>query len=169
MGSRIACHFANIGVQVLLLDIAPRELLSAEEQKGLTLDAPAVRNRLVNSALQSAIAANPSPLYRKADARLIKTGNLDDDLKDIAGCDWTIEVVVERLDIKKSLYERVEQFRRPGTLITSNTSGIPDSPAGRRALGGFPAALRRHALLQPTALPQAAGDYSDARHAAGCD
>ncbi|MBG8553307.1 3-hydroxyacyl-CoA dehydrogenase/enoyl-CoA hydratase family protein [Hymenobacter guriensis] len=125
MGSRIACHFANIGVQVLLLDIAPKELLPAEEAKGLKLDNPAVKNRIVNSSLQAAVAANPSPLYRKADAARIKTGNFDDNLKDIAGCDWTIEVVVERLDIKKSLFERVEQFRKPGTLITSNTSGIP--------------------------------------------
>ena len=125
MGSRIACHFANIGVQVLLLDIAPKELLPDEEKKGLKLEAPAVRNRIVNAALQAAIVANPSPLYRKADASRIKTGNFDDNLKDIAGCDWTIEVVVERLDIKKSLFERVEQFRKKGTLITSNTSGIP--------------------------------------------
>jgi 3-hydroxyacyl-CoA dehydrogenase len=125
MGSRIACHFANIGVQVLLLDIAPKELLPAEEAKGLKLDNPAVKNRIVNASLQAAVAANPSPLYRKADAARIKTGNFDDNLKDIAGCDWTIEVVVERLDIKKSLFERVEQFRKPGTLITSNTSGIP--------------------------------------------
>ncbi|MDO7876872.1 3-hydroxyacyl-CoA dehydrogenase/enoyl-CoA hydratase family protein [Hymenobacter sp. ASUV-10] len=125
MGSRIACHFANIGVQVLLLDIAPRELLPDEEKKGLKLETPAVRNRIVNNALQAAIVSNPSPLYRKADARLIKTGNFDDNLKDIAGCDWTIEVVVERLDIKKSIYEKVEQFRKKGTLITSNTSGIP--------------------------------------------
>ncbi|MCC2546147.1 enoyl-CoA hydratase/isomerase family protein [Hymenobacter sp. BT175] len=125
MGSRIACHFANIGVQVLLLDIAPRELLPDEEKKGLKLDSPAVKNRIVNSSLQAAVASNPSPLYRKADAVRIKTGNFDDNLKEIAGCDWTIEVVVERLDIKKSLFDRVEQFRKPGTLITSNTSGIP--------------------------------------------
>ncbi|AII51536.1 3-hydroxyacyl-CoA dehydrogenase/enoyl-CoA hydratase family protein [Hymenobacter sp. APR13] len=125
MGSRIACHFANIGVQVLLLDIAPKELLPAEEAKGLKLDNPAVKNRIVNASLQAAVAANPSPLYRKADAARIKTGNFDDNLKDITGCDWTIEVVVERLDIKKSLFERVEQYRKPGTLITSNTSGIP--------------------------------------------
>ena len=125
MGSRIACHFANIGVQVLLLDIAPKELLPDEEKKGLKLDSPAVKNRIVNAALQAAIVANPSPLYRKADASRIKTGNFDDNLKEITGCDWTIEVVIERLDIKKSLYERVEQFRKPGTLITSNTSGIP--------------------------------------------
>ena len=125
MGSRIACHFANIGVQVLLLDIAPRELTADEEKKGLQLDAPAVRNRLVNAALAAAVASNPAPLYRKADASRIKTGNFDDNLPEIASCDWTIEVVVERLDIKKSLYERVEQFRKPGTLLTSNTSGIP--------------------------------------------
>ena len=125
MGSRIACHFANIGVQVLLLDIVPKELLPEEEKKGLKLDAPAVRNRIVNAALQAAVTSNPAPLYRKGDASRIKTGNFDDNLKDIAGCDWTIEVIVERLDIKKSLYERIEQFRRKGTLITSNTSGIP--------------------------------------------
>jgi len=125
MGSRIACHFANIGVQVLLLDIAPKELMADEEKKGLKLDAPAVRNRIVNSALQAAVVANPSPLYRKSEVNRIKTGNFDDNLKDIATCDWVIEVVVERLDIKKSLYERVEQFRKKGTLITSNTSGIP--------------------------------------------
>jgi len=125
MGSRIACHFANIGVPVLLLDIAPKELTADEEKKGLKLDAPAVRNRIVNSALQAAVVANPSPLYRKSEASRIKTGNFDDNLKEIAFCDWVIEVVVERLDIKKSLYERVEQFRKKGTLITSNTSGIP--------------------------------------------
>ncbi|MFD1873205.1 3-hydroxyacyl-CoA dehydrogenase/enoyl-CoA hydratase family protein [Hymenobacter bucti] len=125
MGSRIACHFANVGVQVLLLDIAPKELTADEEKKGLKLDAPTVRNRIVNSALQAAVAANPSPLYRKSEVSRIKTGNFDDNLKEIASCDWVIEVVVERLDIKKSLYERVEQFRKKGTLITSNTSGIP--------------------------------------------
>ncbi len=125
MGSRIACHFANIGAQVLLLDIVPRELTPEEEAKGLTLENPAVRNRIVNASLQAAVAANPSPLYRKQDAARIKTGNFDDNLKDIATCDWTIEVVVERLDIKQSLYEKVEKVRKPGTLITSNTSGIP--------------------------------------------
>lgn len=99
MGSRIACHFANIGVPVLLLDIAPKDLTADEEKKGLKLDAPAVRNRIVNSALQAAVAANPSPLYRKSEVSRIKTGNFDDNLKEIATCDWVIEVVVERLDI----------------------------------------------------------------------
>jgi len=125
MGSRIACHFANIGVQVLLLDIVPKELTPDEEKKGLTPESKAVRNRLVDGHLQAAINANPSPLYRKSDARLIKTGNFDDNMKDIATADWTIEVVVENLKIKKLVYEQVEQHRKPGTLISSNTSGIP--------------------------------------------
>ncbi len=125
MGSRIALHFANIGVPVLLLDMVPRELLPDEEKKGLTLAAPAVRNRLVNGALQAALASNPSPVYRKADARRVTTGNFDDNLNDLATCDWVIEVVVERLDLKRALYEKVEKVRRPGSLITSNTSGIP--------------------------------------------
>ncbi|WP_162428430.1 3-hydroxyacyl-CoA dehydrogenase/enoyl-CoA hydratase family protein [Pontibacter pudoricolor] len=125
MGSRIACHFANIGVQVLLLDIVPKELTPDEEKKGLTLENKAVRNRIVNSSLQAALASNPSPIYRKADARLIQTGNFEDNMKDIATADWTIEVVVENLKIKKIVYDQVEQHRKPGTLITSNTSGIP--------------------------------------------
>ncbi|MHA6249782.1 3-hydroxyacyl-CoA dehydrogenase/enoyl-CoA hydratase family protein [Pontibacter sp. CAU 1760] len=125
MGSRIACHFANIGVQVLLLDIVPKELTPEEEKKGQTLESKAVRNRVVNSHLQAAIKSNPSPLYRKEDARLIQTGNFDDNMKDIATADWTIEVVVENLKIKKIVYDQVEQHRKPGTLISSNTSGIP--------------------------------------------
>ncbi|WP_343562139.1 3-hydroxyacyl-CoA dehydrogenase NAD-binding domain-containing protein [Sphingobacterium sp.] len=125
MGSRIACHFANIGVEVLLLDIVPRELLPAEEAKGLTLESKAVRDRIVNSSLETALKSNPSPIYSKSFVKRIKTGNFDDNLQDIAQVDWIIEVVVERLDIKKSVFDRVEQFRKPGTLITSNTSGIP--------------------------------------------
>jgi 3-hydroxyacyl-CoA dehydrogenase len=125
MGSRIACHFANIGVQVLLLDIVPRELNEKETAKGLSLEHPAVRNRIVNDSLQAAIKSNPSPIYQKSVIKYIETGNFDDDLSRIAECDWVMEVVVERLDIKQSLFERVEQFRKPGTLITSNTSGIP--------------------------------------------
>ncbi|MBD0332768.1 MAG: 3-hydroxyacyl-CoA dehydrogenase family protein, partial [Chitinophagaceae bacterium] len=117
MGSRIACHFAGIGVQVLLLDIIPNEAKESDNK--------ALRNKLVNDALQAAVKSNPSPAYHKGVVKRITTGNFDDDLKDIATYDWTIEVVVERLDIKRSLYEKVEQFRKPGTLITSNTSGIP--------------------------------------------
>ena len=117
MGSRIACHFAGVGVQVLLLDMVPKE---ATESTKL-----AERNKLVNDALTAAIKSNPSPVYTKDVTKKISTGNFDDNMKEIAGCDWIIEVVVERLDIKKLIYDKVEQFRKPGTLITSNTSGIP--------------------------------------------
>ncbi|WP_343668515.1 3-hydroxyacyl-CoA dehydrogenase NAD-binding domain-containing protein [Chitinophaga sp.] len=125
MGSRIAAHFAGIGVQVLLLDIAPKELTDAEKAKGLTLESKAVKNRIVNDALQSTLKSNPSPVYTKEVVQLIRTGNFTDDMSQIANVDWIIEVVVENLDIKKSVFEQVEKFRKPGTLITSNTSGIP--------------------------------------------
>lgn len=125
MGSRIACHFANIGVQVLLLDIVPRELSEAEKAKNLSLESPAVRNRIVNDALQFALKSNPSPIYSKSFVSRIQTGNFDDDMAKIADYDWVIEVVVERLDIKQQVFEKVEKYRKPGTLITSNTSGIP--------------------------------------------
>ncbi len=125
MGSRIACHFAHLGVKVLLLDIVPKEPNEAEAKKGLTTNDKAVRNRIVNDALQFALKSNPSPIYSKKFAANITTGNFDDDLPKIADCDWIIEVVVERLDIKKQVFTNVEKFRKPGTLITSNTSGIP--------------------------------------------
>ncbi|QEK52949.1 3-hydroxyacyl-CoA dehydrogenase [Pedobacter aquae] len=125
MGSRIACHFANIGVEVLLLDMVPKELLADEQAKGLTLEHPKVRNRIVDTALQNTLKSNPSAVYNKTVINKIKTGNFTDHMKDIASCDWTIEVVVENLEIKKKVYDQVEQYRKPGTLITSNTSGIP--------------------------------------------
>ncbi len=125
MGSRIACHFANIGVEVLLLDIAPRELNDKEKQAGMDLGSGAVKNRIVNESLQFALKSNPSPIYDQAFAKRISTGNFDDDMPKIADADWIIEVVVERLDIKQQVFEKVEKYRKPGTLITSNTSGIP--------------------------------------------
>ncbi len=125
MGSRIACHFAGVGLQVLLLDIAPKELNASEQTKGLTLDASVVRNRIVNDALTAALKTNPSPVYTKDVAKRISTGNFTDNMKDITSCDWIIEVVIERLDIKQSVFTEVEKYRRPGTLVTSNTSGIP--------------------------------------------
>ncbi len=125
MGSRIACHFANIGLEVILMDIVPKEPNDKELAKGLTIGDKAVRNRFVNDSLKFALKSNPSPIYRKSFAKKISTGNFTDDLDKIKDCDWIIEVIIENLDIKKSLFEKVESVRTPGTLITSNTSGIP--------------------------------------------
>ncbi|TSJ39056.1 3-hydroxyacyl-CoA dehydrogenase/enoyl-CoA hydratase family protein [Fluviicola chungangensis] len=125
MGSRIACHFANVGCEVLLLDILPKEPNDTEKSKGLTLESKAVRNRIVNEALQFALTSNPSPIYRKSFASRIQTGNFEDDMAKIAEVDWIIEVVIERLDIKQQVFANVEKFRKPGTLISTNTSGIP--------------------------------------------
>jgi 3-hydroxyacyl-CoA dehydrogenase len=116
MGSRIACHFANIGVQVLLLDIVPKDAPATDKK---------ARNKIVNDALDFALKSNPSPIYLKKFATRITTGNFDDDMPKIAECDWVLEVVVERLDIKQQVFEKVEKFRKPGTLVSSNTSGIP--------------------------------------------
>jgi 3-hydroxyacyl-CoA dehydrogenase len=116
MGSRIACHFAGIGVQVLLLDI-----VAPAAADGKTPD----RNKIVNDALAAAVKSNPSPVFHKDVVRRISTGNFEDNIRDIAGCDWVIEVVIERLDIKRKIFDEVEKYRKPGTLITSNTSGIP--------------------------------------------
>ncbi len=124
MGSGIACHFANIGAQVLLLDIVPRELTDAEKAKGLTLEDKAVRNRIVNNSLKNALKSKPSPIYKQSFAKRITTGNFDDDLPKIKDYDWVIEVVIERLDIKQQVFEKVDKFRTTGTLVTTNTSGI---------------------------------------------
>ena len=117
MGSRIACHFAGVGLQVFLLDIQPKDLPADAKVSD--------KNKIVNDALAAAIKSNPSPIYTKDAVKKITTGNFTDNMKDIAQCDWVIEVVVERLDIKQSIFTEVEKYRKPGTLITSNTSGIP--------------------------------------------
>jgi 3-hydroxyacyl-CoA dehydrogenase len=125
MGSRIACHFANIGLEVLLLDIIPNEPTPEELAMGLDITSKNVRNRIVNAALDSTLKSNPSAVFSKRVVNQISTGNFDDNMKDIAAFDWVIEVVVEKLEIKKLVYDQVEKFRTPGTLISSNTSGIP--------------------------------------------
>ena len=119
MGSAIACHMANVGLEVLLLDIVPDE---AKESKDLR-----ARNKLVNDALNKSLKSKPSPIYNKNFAKRISTGNMTDNMKDIANCDWIIEVVIERLDIKKIVFDQVEKYRKKGTLVTTNTSGIPIS------------------------------------------
>lgn len=125
MGSGIAAHFANIGVEVLLLDIVPFELTEAEQKKGLTKEDKQVRNRIATENFVKLQKSSPALLYSPKFAERITVGNFDDDLEKIKNTDWIIEVVVERLDIKKSVYEKIEQHRKPGTLVSSNTSGIP--------------------------------------------
>ncbi len=119
MGSGIACHFANIGLDVLMLDMVPRDL--ADDQK----DKPAARNKMANDSLAAALKSRPAALYNKKFASRITTGNFDDDFSKIEDCDWIIEVVIERLDIKKIIFEKVDKFRKKGSLVSSNTSGIP--------------------------------------------
>lgn len=125
MGSQIACHFANIGLEVLLLDIVPRELNDSEKAAGKSLEDKSERNRIVDEALQKAIKMNPAPLYSQEFAKRISTGNLEDDLHLIKDADWVIEVVIEKLEIKQQVFENVEKHRRAGSIISSNTSGIP--------------------------------------------
>jgi 3-hydroxyacyl-CoA dehydrogenase len=125
MGSAIACHFANIGCSVLLMDIAPKELSEDEKARGLSVDNKIVKNRIVQSSFDKCLKSSPGPIYSKKFISRVTLGNFDDDMSRISEVDWIIEVVVENLEIKKKVYEQVEKYRTPGTLITSNTSGIP--------------------------------------------
>jgi 3-hydroxyacyl-CoA dehydrogenase len=125
MGAAIAAHLANAGVAVTLLDIIPKELTPEEEKKGLTLEDPQVRNRIVMQGLERAKRSRPASFYTKEHAALISIGNLEDDLEVIAGADWVIEVIIENLEIKRSLMKRIDEVRGEHTIVTTNTSGIP--------------------------------------------
>ena len=125
MGARIAAHLANAGLPCVLLDIVPPELTPDERRKGLSLENPAVRNRIVAAGLEAAKKSRPAAFFTPQAARLVTLGNLEDDLKLIADADWIIEAVAENLEIKRSLFSRVEQFRKPGAIVTTNTSGLP--------------------------------------------
>lgn len=142
MGAQIAAHLANVGIPSLLLDIVPRELTPDEAKKGLTLESKAVRNRLAAGALHRLTTLKPSPVYSKEALELITPGNLEDDLAQLAGVDWIIEAVIENLAIKQALWQRVAEVWRPGTLVTSNTSGISIA----QMVAGTPAEFRRHFL-----------------------
>jgi 3-hydroxyacyl-CoA dehydrogenase len=124
MGSGIAAHLANIGIPTMLLDIVPRELTDEDKAKGLTEDSKAFRNRLSENALKKLLKQKPAPLTSKQNLSLITAGNFDDDMEKISECDWIIEVVVENLDIKKKVFEQVEKYRKHGSIVSSNTSGI---------------------------------------------
>lgn len=124
MGSGIAAHLANIGIPTLLLDIVPRELTEQEKNKGLTLEDKVVRNRISATAIQKLLKQKPAPLTSKKNIALIEAGNFEDDMEKLKDVDWIIEVVVENLDIKKQIFERVDANRKPGSIVSSNTSGI---------------------------------------------
>ena len=124
MGSGIAAHLANIGIPTLLLDIVPRELTDAEKAKGLTLEDKSVRNRISEAGKQKLLKQKPAPLTSKKNLALIEAGNFEDDMERLKDVDWIIEVVVENLAIKQQVFEKVDQYRTPGTIVSSNTSGI---------------------------------------------
>jgi 3-hydroxyacyl-CoA dehydrogenase len=124
MGAQIAAHCANAGLEVLLLDIVPKELTKQEEARGLTLESNQVRNRIVNAGLDAAKKIKPAAFFSARVTSLIKTGNFDDDLDKVSGVDWIIEAVIEKLEIKRDLFSRVDRFRKAGTIVSSNTSGI---------------------------------------------
>ncbi|MDP4163118.1 MAG: 3-hydroxyacyl-CoA dehydrogenase NAD-binding domain-containing protein [Bacillota bacterium] len=124
MGSGIAAHLANIGIPTLLLDIVPREVTEGEKAKGLTIEDKAVRNRISAASIQKLLQQKPAPLAAKRNIALIEAGNLEDDLNRLGDVDWIIEVVVENLQVKKQVFEKVDQYRKPGSIVSSNTSGI---------------------------------------------
>jgi 3-hydroxyacyl-CoA dehydrogenase len=125
MGAQIAAHLANAGVPTLLLDVPPHQLLPDEQAKGLILEHPLVRNRIARNGLDAAKNAKPAAFFSPDNAALVSIGNFDDDLAKLKDCDLIVEAIVENLDIKRSLFERVDQQRRPGSIVASNTSGIP--------------------------------------------
>jgi 3-hydroxyacyl-CoA dehydrogenase len=125
MGAAIAAHLSNAGIPTLLLDIAPRELTEEEQAKGLSLDSPKVRNRLVNSLFEAAKKLKPAPFMFSDNASLIALGNFEDDMAKIKDCDFVIEAVVENLEIKHKIFAEVEKHRKESSIIASNTSGIP--------------------------------------------
>ncbi|MFQ5818067.1 MAG: 3-hydroxyacyl-CoA dehydrogenase NAD-binding domain-containing protein [Terriglobia bacterium] len=142
MGARIAAHLINARLQPILLDIVPAELTDAEKKRGLTRTSAAVRNRIVRAGWQSAVKAKPAALFRPDWAERVRLGNFDDHLDWLAEADWIIEAVAEDVAIKRSLLARIERVRRPGTIVSSNTSGLPL----RQIAEGRSEELRRHWL-----------------------
>ena len=124
MGATIAAHLANAGVEVLMLDIVPRELNEQEAAKGLTLESPAVRNRIAANGLQGLIKMKPAPLYLPEYLGLIQVGNLEDDLAKLATCDWIVEVVVEYMPIKLELLQKIAPHISATAVLSTNTSGL---------------------------------------------
>ncbi len=124
MGATIAAQLANVGIETLLLDIVLPELSDEDKKRGLSKESKGFRNKLAQKGLEGSLKSRPASFYVKKNASLITIGNMEDDIQRLGEVDWIIEVVVERLDIKKSVYEKIEPFMKPDTIITSNTSGI---------------------------------------------
>jgi 3-hydroxyacyl-CoA dehydrogenase len=137
MGAALAAHLANAGIPVTLLDIVPRELTPGETAKGLSLDDPVVRNRIVNTGLQSAIKSRPASFFSSTLTSLLQTGNLDDDFNVILDANWVIEAIIENLEIKQSLMERIDNVRPEHCIISTNTSGIPVEAIAAGRSDGF--------------------------------
>src|SRR5699024_634847 len=115
---------ANIGIPTLMLDISPKELTGDEEKKGLSLEDSRVKNRLVTESKKALLKQKPSPITSKKSLDLIDVGNMDDDMEKLGDVDWIIEVVVENLAVKRQLFREVDKYRKEGTIVSSNTSGI---------------------------------------------
>ena len=142
MGAQIAAHLANAGIPTLLLDIAPRELTAEESARGLKLESREVRDRVARAGLEAAKKAKPAAFFAPSAAALVSVGNFEDDMARLKDCDIIVEAVVENLEIKRRLFEQVERHRRPGSVVASNTSGIPI----RQIAEGFSEDFRRHFL-----------------------
>src|SRR6202165_544639 len=140
MGARIAAHVANAGVWCALLDMVPPELSAEEKKRGLTVASPEFRNRIVRAGLAAAAKSRPAAFFTRGLENRIVTGNFEDDLKLCAEADWIIEVVAENLEIKRALLARVAQVRKPGTIVTTNTSGLPV----KRIAEGMPEEWQQH-------------------------
>ena len=140
MGATIAAQLANVGIEALLLDIVPPQVTEEDKKKGLTPESKKFRNKLAESGVQTALKSRPASFYVPENAKLIHTGNLEDDLARLKEIDWIIEVVVERLDIKKIVFEKIDSVLTPGTIVTSNTSGIP----GKAMVEGRSENFRKH-------------------------
>lgn len=143
MGATIAAHLANAGLDVLLLDILPKEPNANEKVQGLTLEHPQVRNRIAADGLAGLMKMKPAPFYLPAYAGRIRVGNLEDDLTQLKHCDWVIEVVIEHLPIKKQLFEKLVPHLAPGAILTSNTSGLSINEMAQ----SLPAEIRKNFLI----------------------
>jgi 3-hydroxyacyl-CoA dehydrogenase len=125
MGGGIAAHVANAGIPVYLLDIAPAELTPEEEKRGLKLDSPLVRNRIASASLERLKKSEPPAFFTAATSALVTIGNLEDNFDWIAEGDWIIEAIVEDLSAKRKLVAGIENVRKPDSIVSSNTSGLP--------------------------------------------